>query len=351
MIFVVNDLTWFEQKKITMLHQKYVQRGDSTQLVVAHNMRTTKSIHEAESIFKKQISDCYDGDYYHSGNLIFTSTFADHPGSPPPIHHIGFANEHSPAGKAFNANNRHFLVDLIVKLNLELPRINLMALMQERFSILLPKFMTLEAEQAHPPTVAFEEFEMEDGMSVTEDEGEQHDCVKVGELMVRYEGVMGVRQRGVVDENGEINGYSKDFKPKPNIYDVKEEQKDGQQVLIRHIEVECPGVRLVDIATFVIANGVRIEMRKDELIDEAKVVPYKPIQSTHGHWKQDFQFDVSEGRFEYEGVCEYEDGIFIAKLLNKPPQSVKVPVEPQRRTRPAASAAVIDTEPLGSGEA
>merc|ERR1711904_732644 len=43
-VFVVNDCTWFEQKYISMLHQKYVLRKQSTALIVFHNLRTTSSI-------------------------------------------------------------------------------------------------------------------------------------------------------------------------------------------------------------------------------------------------------------------------------------------------------------------
>merc|ERR1719401_1774303 len=92
-IFVVNDFTWPEQRHILQLHQKYVQSKRENQLIVAHNLRTTRSIHEAEELFFKQVSSKYEGvDRRELGGLIFTVE------EKPRIHHIGFAEDGSPAG-------------------------------------------------------------------------------------------------------------------------------------------------------------------------------------------------------------------------------------------------------------
>lgn len=252
--------------------------------------------------------------------LIFTSRISEGPS----IQHIGFAQEHSPAGNAFNATNRKFLVTLLVTQNLGLTEINLMATLEERFSVLLPKFVTSEDDLADPPTVKFEAGEKGLPLNMTDDAlVKGHGEIHGGFLKIEGHGGISVRQKGAIGANGEIIPYYQHFEPKPNIYDMKEETEDGQQ-LVRYVEVECAGVGRENVGTYKIANGIRIEMCKEELIDRSKAIPYTPIQSTHGLWKQDIQFEVSEGRFEYEGKCRCNDGIFVAKLVHKPPEGMGV---------------------------
>ncbi|CAE7464097.1 unnamed protein product, partial [Symbiodinium pilosum] len=107
MIFVVNDLTWFEQKYVAMLHQKYVQGGQQKELVVVHNLRNTTNKAEACKLFKRQVMRCYDGEQSHLGELIFTQ---DAGNGAPPLRHIGLCYEFSLAGDAFNEKNRQHLL-------------------------------------------------------------------------------------------------------------------------------------------------------------------------------------------------------------------------------------------------
>jgi hypothetical protein len=102
LIFVVNDLTWFEQKYISMLHQKYVLAGQSKELMVVHNLRSTTTISEACKLFERQITCCYDGEKSHLGDLIF---HADQGDGLPPVHHYGLCNDASAAGEHFNTRN------------------------------------------------------------------------------------------------------------------------------------------------------------------------------------------------------------------------------------------------------
>merc|ERR1719336_1301736 len=60
-IFVVNDFTWTEQRHVVQLHQKYVQSKRENQLIVLHNLRTTRSVREAEELFRKQVASKYEG--------------------------------------------------------------------------------------------------------------------------------------------------------------------------------------------------------------------------------------------------------------------------------------------------
>ena len=107
MVFVVNDLTWFEQKYVAMLHQKYVQCKEHKELIVVHNLRNTLCIQEATMLFTRQVTQCYDGEPSHMGKLIFT---ADAGEGAPPVHHIGLCYELSTAGDMFNAKNREYLL-------------------------------------------------------------------------------------------------------------------------------------------------------------------------------------------------------------------------------------------------
>merc|ERR1719401_2381058 len=107
-VFVVNDFTWPEQRHVVQLHQKYVQSKRGNQLIVAHNLRTTRSIHEAEELFWKQVASKYDGVHRKElGGMIFTVE------EKPRIHHIGFAEDGSPAGRKFNEKNREHLLQLL----------------------------------------------------------------------------------------------------------------------------------------------------------------------------------------------------------------------------------------------
>ena len=107
MVFVVNDLTWFEQDKVAMLHQKYVQCKQPKELIVVHNLRNTSDVREATMLFKNQVTQCYDGEPSHMGKLIFT---ADAGEGTPPMHHVGLCYECSPAGDMFNAKNREYIL-------------------------------------------------------------------------------------------------------------------------------------------------------------------------------------------------------------------------------------------------
>ena len=107
MVFVVNDLTWFEQKYVAMLHQKYVQCKQHKELIVVHNLRHTSDVQEATKLFKRQVTQCYDGVSSHMSQLVFT---ADAGEGVPPVHHVGLCYEFSAAGEVFNVKNREYLL-------------------------------------------------------------------------------------------------------------------------------------------------------------------------------------------------------------------------------------------------
>merc|ERR1719401_2703574 len=110
-IFVVNDFTWPEQRHVVQLHQKYVQSKRENQLIVVHNLRTTKSIREAEELFFKQVASKYEGvNRQELGGLVFTVD------EKPRIHHIGFADANSPAGVKYNEKNKDHLLQLLDQL-------------------------------------------------------------------------------------------------------------------------------------------------------------------------------------------------------------------------------------------
>ena len=138
MIFVVNDLTWFEQKYVAMLHQKYVQGGQQKELVVVHNLRNTTNKAEACKLFKRQVMRCYDGEQSHLGELIFTQ---DAGNGAPPLRHIGLCYEFSLAGDAFNEKNRQHLLQSLEHRNALGSQLVLADVLKEELSRLLPRFV------------------------------------------------------------------------------------------------------------------------------------------------------------------------------------------------------------------
>ena len=143
MIFVVNDLTWFEQKYVAMLHQKYVQGGHQKELVVVHNLRNTTDIQEACKLFSRQVTLCYDGEQSHLGELIFTQ---DAGPSAPPLHHIGLCYEFSKAGDAFNEKNRQHLLQSLEHRNSLGSELVLADILKAELARLLPRFVNIEAK-------------------------------------------------------------------------------------------------------------------------------------------------------------------------------------------------------------
>eukprot|EP00435_Cladocopium_sp_Y103_P037120 s348_g9.t1 len=140
-VFVVNDLTWFEQKYVAMLHQKYVQCKQHKELTVVHNLRNTSDTEEATMLFSRQVMQCYDGELSHLGRLIFTADLGE---GVPPVHHIGLCYEFSKAGDAFNAKNREHLLQRLEHGNTLGTTIVLTDLLKSELSRLLPKFVNIE---------------------------------------------------------------------------------------------------------------------------------------------------------------------------------------------------------------
>lgn len=370
MICVVNDLTWFEQKYIAMLQQKYVQSKRSIELVVVHNMRTTESLLEAGKLFRQQITSCYEGVQSHLHDLVFTTT--GNGNDAPPIHHVGFCKEHSEAGIKYNQKNRDFLIEFLEKKDMLGSEVVLSKWIEAEVGRLLPKFVTIESQHddtldnqaiteswhtdekvrveyspASPASsVSGEDFdnrcrdicewtkqlysEEESSCNPQEEQpyrwgkivgASQHTLAGTLEIVKKCPGdKITLKTRGVISPLGEIIAHDICYDPIVNVYD----RKDDQHTIYRFIEVECSRVDEEDIELEEISNGVKITVQKRKFIDETKVLPVYPIRQQHGKWEKEFQFEPYEGRFELvDEACGLHNGIFTA-VLRKQGENRKV---------------------------
>eukprot|EP00435_Cladocopium_sp_Y103_P026848 s1653_g6.t1 len=322
MVFVVNDLTWFEQKYVAMLHQKYVQCKQHKELIVVHNLRNTSDVAEATMLFSRQVMQCYDGEQSHLGDLIFTADLGE---GVPPVHHIGLCFEFSKAGEEFNAKNRDYLLQSLEHGNTLGTNIVLTALLSSELSRLLPKFVNIETIEPEasgtvpeqPVQVTFES--SKDKAATPNVEGTCYTssgsfCMRLSHEKARVT----TKTRGVISPLGEIIAHDVSFDPIVNVFD-----KPIDCGLQRTIRIECPGVVDDDIEYEELANGVKVTINKKPPIEEHAVQPVEPIRQHHGVWERDFLFDPTEGRFELcDDEATLENGV-LTMVLKKAMQPRK----------------------------
>ena len=322
MIFVVNDLTWFEQKYVAMLHQKYVQGGQQKELVVVHNLRNTAEVQEACKLFSRQVTRCYDGEQSHLGELIFTQ---DAGAGAPPLHHIGLCYEFSKAGDAFNEKNRQHLLQSLEHRNSLGSELVLADILKAELARLLPRFVNIEAKCPESSVCSPDQaigVEFSDAREPTAEECLKagYNCVGVLRMNLAQEGArVAMKTRGVISPLGEIIAHDVSFDPIVNVYD-----RTTTHGTSRIIRIECPGVTEEDVEWEELPNGVKISVDKKRPIDEHAVQPVQPIRQHHGVWEQEFSFDYSEGRFELSPEeATFENGVLTVVLKNAQPRRGK----------------------------
>ncbi|CAK9048090.1 unnamed protein product [Durusdinium trenchii] len=331
MVFVVNDLTWFEQKHVAMLHQKYVQSKQHKELIVVHNLRNTTDVQEARKLFQRQVMLCYDGEPSHLGQLIFT---ADAGEGAPPVHHVGLCHEFSVAGEAFNSKNRDYLLQSLEHGNTLGSNIVLTDLLCAELSRLLPKFVSIdntepEASESTPCPMLFVKFKSRAENADTHVESEAY--APLGSMCIHLspeKAHLSTKTRGVISPLGEIIAHDVSFDPNVNVFD-----KSISAGIQRYIRVECPGVVDDDIQWEELPNGVKITINKKPPIEEHSVHPVQPIRQHHGVWEREFLFDHSDGRFELcEEEAELEAGV-LTMVLRKTLQPRKGKLQGKARAR------------------
>lgn len=320
MVFVVNDLTWFEQKYVAMLHQKYVQCKQHKELIVVHNLRNTCDVAEASMLFRRQVMQCYDGEPSHQAKLIFTADLGE---GVPPVHHIGLCYEFSKAGDAFKSTNREYLLQSLEHGNTLGTNIVLTDLLCSELSRLLPKFVNIEtiepeASAASEQAVSVIFQGANDKASVPKVEGTRYAssgtfCMRLSNDKARVT----TKTRGVISPLGEIIAHDVSFDPIVNVFD-----KAIDTGVQRFIRIECPGIVEEEIEWQELPNGVKVTINKKPPIEEHAVQPVEPIRQHHGMWEREFFFDQTEGRFELcEDEAMLENGVLTMVLKKAPAAS------------------------------
>ena len=273
MVFVVNDLTWFEQKYVAMLHQKYIQCKQHKELIVVHNLRTTTDVQEAKQLFRRQVTQCYDGEPSHLGQLIFT---ADSGEGAPPVHHVGVCYEFSAAGDEFNARNRDYLLQSLEHGNKLGSNIVLADLLCAELSRLLPKFVNVETTEPEtsvsPGPMPLVKFVPQQ----TDADARSDAYATLGKICVHLpqeKARLSTKTRGVISPLGEIIAHDVSFDPIVNVFD-----RAINTGVKRFIRVECPGVVEDDVEWEELPNGVKISINKKPPIEEHSVQPVQPIR-------------------------------------------------------------------------
>ncbi|CAK0851790.1 unnamed protein product [Prorocentrum cordatum] len=323
-VFVVNDFTWPEQRHVVQLHQKYVQSKRENQLIVLHNLRTTRSVREATELFYKQVASKYEGvDRGELGGLIFTVDES------PRIHHIGLAEQGSPAGNRFNQKNKAHLLQLLDQLEGigERSR-SLASLLQEHFAQLLPEFIYLESSTGERQDgsglvvrIQLEEASSAAGVGLSgrpEPDAERdptlYRSVGMLTLQVPDDHVVHMKTEGVFSEFCELVAQDVTFKPPPpNFYEQRLKDK-----LVRVVEFEVPGVWRKNIKFRKGNRGYSVSMvrAKDESLGGFGVCSrFQAPRIPTGEFVFDLFFD--DGIWDLDGGREavtHENGMLRVRL-------------------------------------
>jgi len=319
-VFVVNDFTWPEQRHILQLHQKYVQSKRENQLIVAHNLRTTRSINEAVELFSKQVASKYEGvERAELGGLIFTVE------EKPRIHHIGFAEAYSPAGLKFNAKNKQHILQLLDQIEgIGERQRSISELLQQNFAALLPEFVYLESDTGQrldgSALQVVSEMGLDGAGPVDESEpDEERDPTvykTIGGLSLQLpaDHRAHMKTEGVFSEFCELVAQDVTFKPpQPNVYEQRLKDK-----ILRLVEFEVPGVHAKDI-TFRKGNrGYTVIMArtKDKTLSNYGVAPkFQAPRNPTGEFSFDLFFD--DGIWELDGgreAVDHADGVLRVRL-------------------------------------
>jgi hypothetical protein len=319
-IFVVNDFTWPEQRHVVQLHQKYVQSKRENQLIVVHNLRTTRSIREAQELFWKQVSSKYEGvDRAELGGLVFTVD------EKPRIHHVGFACQTSPAGHKYNAKNKAHLLQLLDQLEgIGERQRSIAALLEDNFATLLPEFVFLESAtgarldgRTLQVSGHLEPFDPADRSHTEPDEERDPMIYKpAGCLMLQVPPGHRVlmKTEGVFSEFCELVAQDVTFKPPPpNVYELRHKEK-----LVRMLEFEIPGVLRKDI---VFKKGNRgytvnlVRVKDESLAGYGVAAKFPAPRNPVGEFSFDLFFE--DGVWELDGGREavsHENGILRIRL-------------------------------------
>jgi len=315
-VFVVNDFTWPEQRNIVQLHQKYVQSKRENQLIVVHNLRTTRSVQEAVELFWKQVASKYEGvERSELGGLIFTVD------EKPRIHHIGFAELHSAAGRKYNAKNTAHLLQLLDQLEgVGERQRSMFELLEEHFAALLPDFVFLESAQGQrlDGTALRMTGDFTPGADGTEPDEERDPVAyrSIGALVLQVPGDHRVHMKteGVFTEFCELVATHITFKPPPpNVYEQRLKDR-----VIRLLEFEVPGVHRRDIVFKKGNRGLSVTMSraKDKGLANYGVAPrFQAPRIPTGEFSFDLFFD--DGIWELDGGREavtHEDGLLRVRL-------------------------------------
>mmetsp|Transcript_4954 Transcript_4954/g.15593 ORF Transcript_4954/g.15593 Transcript_4954/m.15593 type:complete len:734 (+) Transcript_4954:41-2242(+) len=318
-IFVVNDFTWPEQRHIVQLHQKYVQSKRENQLIVVHNLRTTRSEREAVELFSKQVASKYEGvERSELGGLIFTTD------EKPRIHHIGFAEAHSPAGERFNSKNAAHILQLLDQLEgIGERQRSIAELLQEHFASLLPEFVFLE-ETATGQRFDGSALRLTRNLDFTGgaeqvEPGAERDPTayrSIGSLVLQVpeDHQVHIKTEGIFSEFCELVAQDITFKPPPpNVYEQHLKDK-----VVRLVEFEIPGVHRKDIVFKKGNRGLHITMSraKDKAMSGYGVAPrFQAPRIPTGEFSYDLFFD--DGIWELDGGREavsHENGLLRIRL-------------------------------------
>ena len=150
-IFVVNDFTSVEQKYVQMFQQKEeVGSRPAREMIVVHNLASTKVKNEAEAVFRTQITSRYDGVPSHLGKLFYTAKCT------PPVHHIAICQDGSSAGRAFNRSNLDLIMGHLEQMKKLPDDVKLQDIVREKMDSLLPRFMLMGAGEAGHRTLQYQ---------------------------------------------------------------------------------------------------------------------------------------------------------------------------------------------------
>lgn len=306
MIFVLNDLTWPEQKYTQMLNEKYVINKQKKDLIVVFNMRNTSDIAEAQALFTRQVTKCYDGVSSHLSELVFTVNNGE---DKPRMDFVGICQDGSEAGLKFNKENFGQILQKIEQRDtIGCTKETLQEKLQSEFNRWLPHFLDSENPSA--------------GIEIHFVNGDGHEegfdgYEKFGMFKLKGNSAVSMKTRGIIGPLGEIIAHDVNFVPVQNEYKIS--TSEGVKWCI---ELECPGVKPWNGVEIVEEpNGVTVTLTKEMFHVEPGTYEVQPTRRTHGSWKGTFILPKEEGLFEYKDDDRFhEDGvlkIFLHKVVKR----------------------------------